>query len=157
MGGDYYDGHLINRSSSTGYPTIFIDGKNVLLHRYVWEKHNGHIPNGYEIHHKDRNRMNYDVDNLTLIKSIEHHRKHAIMNGFGKGNKGKAKIYQSGFCGLARQIIGTNGVRSETFQSISEASKKLVIKTSMICRVLQGSRKTTKGWSFRYVTTGKEF
>lgn len=28
-----YDGHKINFSSSSEYPTIFVNGKNVLLHR----------------------------------------------------------------------------------------------------------------------------
>ena len=71
-----YDGHLINFSSSNGYPTIFVNGKNVLLHRYVWENERGKILDGYEIHHKDKNRLNYSVDNLELVKIEDHHRKH---------------------------------------------------------------------------------
>ena len=41
-----YDGHTVNFLSNTGYPTIFVNGKNVLLHRYIWVKYNGSIPDG---------------------------------------------------------------------------------------------------------------
>ena len=34
------------------------------LHRAVWEFYNGPIPEGYEIHHKDENGLNNEIDNL---------------------------------------------------------------------------------------------
>ena len=95
---EYYDGHKINYSSSNGYPSIFVDGKNVLLHRYVWEKFNGEIPEGFHIHHKDRNRKNFDISNLELVDISKHHREHALENGLGHDNKGKPKKHASGFC-----------------------------------------------------------
>jgi len=47
-------------------------GKNKRLHRYVWEKYNGEIPSGYNIHHKDHNTLNNDISNLELIGHSEH-------------------------------------------------------------------------------------
>ena len=37
-----------------------------LKHRYVWEKHNGKIPEGYIIKFKDGDFMNCDIDNLYI-------------------------------------------------------------------------------------------
>jgi hypothetical protein len=42
------------------------------LHRSVWEHHNGPIPNGYHIHHKDGDRCNNDIENLELVLAEEH-------------------------------------------------------------------------------------
>lgn len=42
------------------------------MHRYVWEFYNGKIPKGYEIHHKDFNRLNNDISNLQLVTASEH-------------------------------------------------------------------------------------
>lgn len=49
-------------------------GNRVQMHRYVWEKHNEKIPEGYDIHHKDHNRGNNDISNLELYSKSEHAR-----------------------------------------------------------------------------------
>ena len=143
-----YDGHLINFSSSNGYPTIFVNGKNVLLHRYVWENERGKIPDGYEIHHKDKNRLNYSVDNLELVKIEDHHRKHAIENGLGKSNKGKTKKHVSGFCAEIHPVTAIKENEKIHFESMSSAAKALNVSHGDIWRVLNGKRKTAKGWCF---------
>jgi hypothetical protein len=46
------------------------------LHRAVWEHHNGAIPKGMHVHHKDEDRCNNRIDNLELMsasKHMEHH------------------------------------------------------------------------------------
>lgn len=47
------------------------------LHREVWKKHNGRIPEGYEVHHKDENSLNNEIENLELITIKEHKKKHS--------------------------------------------------------------------------------
>ena len=47
---------------------------NKRLHRVVWEYHNGKIPKGYEIHHKDENTHNNNIDNLNLVHKKLHQR-----------------------------------------------------------------------------------
>lgn len=42
------------------------------LHRKVWEFHNGSIPDGAHIHHKDGDRSNNDPDNLECLSIVEH-------------------------------------------------------------------------------------
>lgn len=46
--------------------------KGVRLHRAVWEYHNGEIPKGYHVHHKDGNRANNSIENLELMKGESH-------------------------------------------------------------------------------------
>ena len=62
-----YKGHLINKSSSTGYPTIWINGKNTLVHRLVWEEAHGSIPDDVEIHHTAHN-INFNITRFYFIK-----------------------------------------------------------------------------------------
>lgn len=40
----------------------------MFLHRYIWEKHNGPIPKGHMVIHKDGNVHNNDISNLALVK-----------------------------------------------------------------------------------------
>lgn len=60
-----------------GYPTIFINGKNIKLHVYIWEKINGEKPKGMQLHHKDNNKKNYDLNNLELVNQSDHFKIHA--------------------------------------------------------------------------------
>lgn len=46
------------------------------MHRYVWEFYNGPIPEGYVIHHIDRNRANNDISNLQCLTATEHSQLH---------------------------------------------------------------------------------
>lgn len=147
----YYKGYLVCESSSNGYPTVWINGKNALVHRLVWEDVHGEIPDGMEIHHKDHNKQNYSIENLELLKRTEHHRKHALHHGLGKSNKGKAKIHASGCIPLARPVIATRGDDSRHFNSISEAARELNTNVDSIWRVLKGLRKQNYGWRFAYV------
>lgn len=50
--------------------------KGKLLHRAVWEYHNGPIPEGYEVHHKDKDRSDNDIENLQMLPESEHRRLH---------------------------------------------------------------------------------
>lgn len=46
------------------------------LHRTVWEHFYGAIPEGYDIHHKDKDRANNQVWNLEMMSDAEHSRLH---------------------------------------------------------------------------------
>ena len=52
---------------SGGYWKVTIDGKVYGVHRLLWEKANGAIPEGYVIDHIDRNPMNNDLSNLRAV------------------------------------------------------------------------------------------
>lgn len=58
------------------YPAIFLNGKNVHVHRLEWIKHHGEIPEGFVVHHKDEDKMNWDIENLELISRGDHVLRH---------------------------------------------------------------------------------
>ena len=52
--------------------------KAVLLHRAVWEFHNGAIPPGNDIHHRDGDPGNNRLDNLECLTKEEHKSRHRL-------------------------------------------------------------------------------
>lgn len=58
------------RDNKTGYYLSHKHG--IRLHRYIWQIHNGFIPSGHHIHHKDHNKSNNEISNLELISASEH-------------------------------------------------------------------------------------
>lgn len=54
----------------------YFQHKGKRLHRAVWEFHNGEIPKGYHVHHKDGDRSNNDISNLILMLGIQHLSEH---------------------------------------------------------------------------------
>jgi hypothetical protein len=44
--------------------------------KYIWEKYKGPIPKGILIHHKDRNKLNDNIENLELKSRAEHMNEH---------------------------------------------------------------------------------
>lgn len=72
------DGYKFKKDKNTGYYLSgVINGKRYRLHRYIYEKYNGTIPKGYDIHHKDHNKDNNEIDNLELLTGKQHKQKHA--------------------------------------------------------------------------------
>lgn len=74
----YVDGYKFRKDSKTGYylSSKKIDGRRPRLHVYVWEKHFGKIPKGHQIHHKDENKDNNEIDNLMCMTQKERLRWH---------------------------------------------------------------------------------
>ena len=60
-----------------GYYRATSRDKNLFLHRYIYEKEVGIIPEGYDIHHIDFDRQNNRVDNLECISKSEHTSKYS--------------------------------------------------------------------------------
>ena len=71
----YFNG-IKFREHNMGYMYTKINGKTVLMHRYVWEFYNGEIPSGYVIHHKDENKHNNAIENLECLPNREHSTMH---------------------------------------------------------------------------------
>ena len=57
------------------------------LHKLIWEKYYGKVPEGYVVHHIDHNKLNNDIMNLELMSLPEHisHHKKGI-NHKGRNN-----------------------------------------------------------------------
>jgi sugar lactone lactonase YvrE len=66
----HFNGIKFTRDEKTGYYLNSTIRKR--LHRYVWEFYNGKIPEGYQIHHKDKDKSNNDISNLELMPFSAH-------------------------------------------------------------------------------------
>ena len=61
------------RFAKDGYIEVKVKDPNVweLKHRYIYKKHHGEIPNGYNVIFTDKNISNFDIDNLILVSKAE--------------------------------------------------------------------------------------
>ena len=60
--------HFRTDKAGRTYAYIKIKDKDWrLMHRVVWEQHNGPIPPGHVIRFKDGNTMNWDINNLEMF------------------------------------------------------------------------------------------
>lgn len=63
-GNGYYLGNVKIPGRKRKYP--------MRAHIYVWEKYNGKVPNGYDVHHIDHDPRNNDISNLELLPEFDH-------------------------------------------------------------------------------------
>lgn len=61
------------RITKDGYTEIKVGDPNKweLKHRYIYEKEHGKIPDGYNVMFADKNRLNFDINNLILVSKSE--------------------------------------------------------------------------------------
>lgn len=59
-------GDIAGRVNNTGHLGIGIDGSRYQAHQIIWVWFNGEIPEGYEVDHKDENKLNNRIQNLRL-------------------------------------------------------------------------------------------
>lgn len=72
-----FNGKKYARDDRTGYYLCHDSaGSGSRLHRDVWRYYNCEIPKGYDIHHKDHDKGNNDIENLQLLKNKEHRKLH---------------------------------------------------------------------------------
>jgi predicted DNA-binding protein YlxM (UPF0122 family) len=72
---------------NNGYYSLTTDDR-CLMHRYVYQKEKGEIPDGCDIHHLDENKANNNIDNLECLPKSEHTRKYSPHNNqHTKGRK----------------------------------------------------------------------
>lgn len=72
-------------------------GKRDMMHRAVWEHHNGPIPDGWDVHHRDRDRTNNDIANLECLPKHEHTKLHARESGEVMPKEAAVDVIAGGF------------------------------------------------------------
>jgi hypothetical protein len=60
-----------------------------LVHRTIWEKHHGSIPEGFFIHHKNHISTDNRIENLMIMSPAEHSRYHAKLQKLPRGSNGQ--------------------------------------------------------------------
>lgn len=128
----FYEGHKVYMNGQ--YPAIFLNGKNQHIHRLQWQKHYGEIPKGCVVHHKDENKLNWDIDNLELLSRSKHIREH------------KDVVHRKGI-----KVIARKGELELHFNSIEEAAEFCGTFTTQVQRCFKGTQKQSKGWTFERV------
>lgn len=128
----FYEGHKVYMNGK--YPAICLNGKNAHVHRLEWEKYNGEIQKNCVIHHKDGNKLNWDINNLELLTRSEHIKEH------------KDTIHRKGV-----KVIGIKNGKSITFESIEKAAKFCKTYPASIQRIFKGKQKTANGWTFKRI------
>jgi len=74
-------------NTGLGYCSVNVMRTALRAHRLVWIlEHNGDVPEGWDIHHKDGNKLNNSVSNLEICTHVEH-----TVNHNKKGSKGYYK------------------------------------------------------------------
>jgi hypothetical protein len=74
----YHGEKFYIQSSGKYYSSGDKEAHERLLHRRVWFDHNGPIPDGHVVHHKDANWKNNDISNLEIVQVSEHARHHKL-------------------------------------------------------------------------------
>ena len=73
---DYRGERFRLQTSDRYYQSDRKDADERLLHRRIYTDHNGPIPPGFDVHHKDDDWRNNDPDNLEAILQSEHRSQH---------------------------------------------------------------------------------
>jgi len=114
------------------YESTVVD--RLMLHNHNWEKVNGKIPKGYELHHKDLNKLNNDIANLQLVTPKEHTEIHAkLVNGSGMNKK--VKCVETG----------------EVFDSIVQVAKKHNQHASNVSRYYIDGKRKLNGYTYEKI------
>jgi len=98
-----------DRSNGYAHRNQWVNGKNrkIYMHRIILGNPRG-ILIKVETDHKNRNKLDNNIENLELIKKEEHSRIHAIENGLGKDRIG---------------VSPTNKIKKEIIQTIKDLKK----------------------------------
>jgi hypothetical protein len=119
-------------------------GARDLMHRDVWRLHNGKIPDGFDVHHRNGDRSDNRIENLKLLGREEHASRHpGRQNQFTKRGL-KALTYR----GKTKSVIAwareTGIPRHVIYQRIRAGWKTSRILTQTPNRAVQARKKQAR-------------
>lgn len=81
-------GASVGTPTTNGYVRVTLGGVSYGVHRLVWELHNGHIADGYEVDHRNGVRSDNSIGNLRLATRSQNGMNHKIHSHNKLGIKG---------------------------------------------------------------------
>jgi hypothetical protein len=98
----------------------------LMLHNYIYESKYGVIPNGFEIHHIDFNKLNNEISNLQLVTPSEHTKIHSLArNGSGMNKKVRCIETNEVFDSIKQVAIKHNQHASNVSRYYIDGKRKL--------------------------------
>ena len=111
--------------------------KHCKLHQYIWMTANGcDIPNGFDIHHIDGNKLNNSIYNLELVEHKKHTHNHKINEINFKQPRKKVAQYT------------LNGELVKIWDSIKDTERSGFSQVGKCCK---GIYKQHKGFIWKYI------
>lgn len=122
------------------------------VHQYIWMCANqADIPEGYDVHHIDGNKLNNNIYNLELIESIKHRSEHKKGIVLSEEYRRKLSESQLNRKDLSKQVMQftLDGELVKIWESTAECGRNGFnqSKVSACCR---GERKKHKGFKWEY-------
>lgn len=119
-------------------------GRRVSLHRWMYKKYNGEIPEGLVVRHKCDNPQCSNPNHLELGTVAENNQDMVLR---GRTTKGKKKNFSQ-----YRALLKYNleGELVKEYESVSDARKDGFPSETMLRQCCLGKRKAYKGYVFRY-------
>ncbi len=115
-------GDLVGSPNGSGYLKFQYLQENFLVHRVIWEMHNGPIPEGMQVDHIWHDKLDNRIENLRLVTVLDNHR-----------NRAKSPKNTSGVTGVCWNKRDSNWLASitikgkrkhlGTFDDLNEAAK----------------------------------
>ena len=122
-----FNGYKYNRypeSSNKTHQRYYTRTGGQSLHRAIWEFHNGPVPDGHHVHHKDGNHLNNDISNLECLCKHAHAAEHKEARvALGRSESHRAHLDRA-------RVAATEWHRSEEGRAWHrEHAKKTLAKT----------------------------
>jgi len=105
-----------------------INGAYEFLHRVIYEKHNGPIPEGMICGFKDFNKSNFEIKNIVLMTKIEHVKRVQLRDNY---------IARKHFAVKKEDVAG---FLSENIVAVELVKKQLIIKNRINERIAENKR-----------------
>lgn len=133
-------GRLFYKDLKTGY-WISTDYPRIRAHQWVWINIHGKIPKGLHIHHKDENKSNNSIDNLSILDPSQHQALHYKLNPL---KREKARKWINEIRPLASKWHGSEeGIAWHKYHAAKERFGKWK-PTKYICQQCSKEYKSTK-------------